>query len=99
MLRTTQSLEKMTGTITSVEFEELTSLDLRRCAGVGDIVEGMRRCAFGARMLGEAAATIHQMILSTKRPIIIYDGPERSPLGLLMGRFVTKEWCARMVLP
>jgi deoxyhypusine synthase len=82
-----------------VEFEELKSLDLHRCASVGDIVGGMRGCAFGARMLGEAAATIHQMIISKKRPIVIYDGPERSPLSLLLRRFVTKEWCARMVLP
>ena len=99
MLRTTQSSEKKRGTVTSVEFEELKSLDLRRCASVGDIVAGMRGCAFGARMLGEAAATIHQMFLAKKRPIVIYDGAQRTPLALLLRRFVKNQWCARMVLP
>ncbi len=66
---------------------------------MGDIVAGMRGCAFGARMLGEAATTIHEMIRSKKKPILIYDGLEQSPLGRLLRRFVKNQWCARMVLP
>ena len=81
------------------QFEELKSLDLRRCASVGDIVEGMRYCAFGARMLGEVAATIHQMILAKKKPLLIYDGVADSPLGRLLRQFVKKQWCSRLMLP
>ena len=72
---------------------------MRQCKSVGDIVEGMRYCAFGARMLGEVAATIHQMILAKKKPILIFDGLERSPLGRLLRQFVKNQWCARLVLP
>ena len=39
----------------TLQFEELKSLDLQTCASVGDIVDGLRYCAFGARMLGEVA--------------------------------------------
>jgi hypothetical protein len=45
-----------------IEFEELRSLDLRACATVGDIINAMRFCAFGARMLGEVAHTILEMV-------------------------------------
>jgi len=82
-----------------VEFEELKSLDLRRCATVGDIVDGMRRCAFGARMLGEAARTIHEMVTSKRKPVVIYSGLKNSALGLLLQKFVKNQWCARIVLP
>ncbi len=80
-------------------FEELKSLDLRKCRTVGDIVDGMRYCAFGARMLGEVARTIHEMVTGRKKPILIYDGLERAPLGLLLRRFVENRWCAKLFLP
>lgn len=83
----------------TAKFEALKSLDLRKCATVGAIVEGMRYCAFGARMLGEAAATIHEMIASKDKPILIYDGPDNSPLGLLLKNFVRNKWCGGIVLP
>jgi deoxyhypusine synthase len=83
----------------ALKFEELKSLDLRRCASVGDIVEGMRFCAFGARMLGEVAGTIHQMIATKERPVVIYDGAEDSPLGLLLRKFVGHRWCRKIILP
>ena len=82
-----------------MEFEELKSLDLRRCATVGDIVDGMRRCAFGARMLGEVARTIHEMVTSKRKPVVIYGGLRNSALGLLLQKFVKSRWCARIVLP
>jgi deoxyhypusine synthase len=85
--------------VKDLPFEELKSLDLRKCRTVGDIVDGMRYCAFGARMLGEVATTIHEMVTSRKRPILIYDGLEKSPLGLLLRRFVENRWCAKLVLP
>ncbi len=82
-----------------MNFEELKSLDLRKCATVGDIVDGMRYCAFGARMLGEVACTIQAMIAAKKKPVLIYSGLENSPLGRLLHKFVGNKWCDRIVLP
>jgi deoxyhypusine synthase len=83
----------------NLPFEELKSLDLQKCATVADIVDAMRYCAFGARMLGEVARTIEQMIAKKKKPVLIYSGLEDSPLGRLLRRFVTNKWCNRVVLP
>jgi deoxyhypusine synthase len=85
--------------VKSPQFEELKSLDLRQCASVGDIVGAMRYCAFGARMLGEVAGTIRQMILAKDKPLLIYGGLEHSPLGLLLREFVNKKWCRKLLLP
>src|SRR5947208_16999399 len=59
----------------------------------------MRFCAFGARMLGEAAKTIHEMIAAKRKPILIYSGLPDSPLGLCLKKFVANRWCARILLP
>ena len=74
-------------------------MDLRACATVADIVGAMRYCAFGARMLGEVAATIHEMITAKEKPIMIYGGLADSPLGLLLRKFVDNRWCRRLILP
>jgi deoxyhypusine synthase len=81
------------------EFEELKSLNLRECATVGEIVSGMRNCAFGARMLGEVAHTIRQMIESNEKQIIIYDGAEEAPLGSRLREFVKNKWAQKIVRP
>jgi deoxyhypusine synthase len=83
----------------TLKFEELKSLDLQRCATVADIVDGMRFCAFGARMLGEAARTIRTMIATKNKPVLIYSGLENSPLGRLLRKFVDNKWCDRIMLP
>ena len=62
-------------------FEELKSLDLQKCDSVGEIVSAMRYCAFGARMLGEVAHTIFEMVTAQDKPILIYSGIADSPLG------------------
>jgi deoxyhypusine synthase len=85
--------------VKTLSFEELKSLDLRRCESVAEIVEGMRYCAFGARMLGEVAHTLHQMITAKRKPILVYDGLPNSPLGQLLRKFVENDWCRSMVLP
>jgi deoxyhypusine synthase len=82
-----------------LHFEELKSLDLRKCATVGDIVDGMRSCAFGARMLGEVARTMETMIAGKKKPVLIYSGLETSALGHLLRQFVKNRWCDRMLIP
>jgi deoxyhypusine synthase len=83
----------------SSDFQELKSLDLSQCGSVGDIVDAMRYCAFGARMLGEAARTIHQMVTARRKPVLIYGGLEQSPLGRLLKGFVRKGWCAKILRP
>jgi len=85
--------------VKTLQFEELKSLDLRQCETVGDIVNGMRYCAFGARMLGEVANTIREMASAGEKPIIIYDGVKTSALGQLLQQFVAKRWCKRIVRP
>jgi deoxyhypusine synthase len=82
-----------------LKFEALKSLDLAQCGTVADIVDGMRHCAFGARMLGEVARTIQAMIASKKKPILIYSGLEDSPLGRLLRQFVKNQWFDRIVIP
>jgi deoxyhypusine synthase len=96
MLRTQKKMKKAA---TSLNFEELKSLDLRARSSVGEIVDGMRDCAFGARMLGEVVRTIHEMITAKKKPILIYDGLETSRLRLLLKEFVTKKWFERITTP
>jgi deoxyhypusine synthase len=82
-----------------LEFEELRSLDLRACSTVGDIINAMRFCAFGARMLGEVARTILEMVTAKPKPTIVYSGLPDSPLGLLLKKFVEKDWCRKLILP
>jgi deoxyhypusine synthase len=81
------------------QLEELRSLDLQKCNSVGDIVNAMRYCAFGARMLGEVAHTIFEMVTAKDKPILIYSGIADAPLGLLLKKFVSNQWCRRIVLP
>ncbi len=80
-------------------FEELRSLDLQKCNSVGDIVNAMRYCAFGARMLGEVAHTIFEMVTAKDKPILIYSGIADAPLGLLLKKFISNRWCRRIMLP
>ncbi len=80
-------------------FEELKSLDLQKCDSVGEIVSAMRYCAFGARMLGEVAHTIFEMVTAQDKPILIYSGIADSPLGLLLKKFVANKWCRQIMLP
>jgi hypothetical protein len=66
-----------------LQFEELKSLVLQNFACVVDILDAMLYCAFGARMLGEVAHTIHQMVEAKEKPILIFDGIADSPRGAL----------------
>src|SRR5438132_598287 len=64
-----------------------------------DCLRLKRLCVFGARMLGEVAKTIHEMITSKKKPILIYSGLANSLLGLLLQKFVANKWCRKIILP
>ena len=83
----------------ALPFEELKSLDLQQCESVGDIVAGLRTCAFGARMLGEVAHTIHEMAAAKEKPLLIYDGFEEAPLGRLLKQFVANRWFRKIIRP
>jgi deoxyhypusine synthase len=72
---------------------------LRACATVGDIIDAMRFCAFGARMLGEVSHTILEMVTAKSKPTIVYSGLPDSPLGSLLKKFVEKGWCRKLILP
>ena len=98
-LRVTKQSYFLTKTVKAAKFEELKSLDLGACATVGDIVQGLRYCAFGGRMLGEVANTIYQMATAQKKPLIIFDGVADSALGALLKQFVARSWCRRILLP
>jgi deoxyhypusine synthase len=89
----------MKNPVKPLKFEELRSLDLGKCETVGDIVNGMRYCAFGARMLGEVANTIREMATAKDKPILIYSGMPSTPLGVLLKKFVANGWCRQLMLP
>lgn len=79
--------------------EALEPLDLSRCKSVGEIVEAMSRCSFGARMLGEVASTLTAWIQSGRRPHLIYDGGPGSPLAHLLLNMVEKKWFRSLATP
>lgn len=76
--------------------EKLQLLNLRECATVGQLVDAMSRCSFGARMLGNVAATLTKWVQEEPRPIIVYDGRLESLLGRELALFVRRKWFCSM---
>jgi deoxyhypusine synthase len=74
-----------------LKLQALELLDLGKCRTVGEIVDGMSRCAFGARMLGEVAATLTGWCGEGRKPAIIYDGLPTSALGKLLGKRLVQK--------
>ncbi|HBT81174.1 hypothetical protein A2757_02245 [Candidatus Giovannonibacteria bacterium RIFCSPHIGHO2_01_FULL_48_47] len=84
----------------NLKLEELIPLDLRKHQTVGEIVvEGMRFCSFGARMLGEVAHTLTGECRKSLKPFLIYDGKPESPLGRLLQEMVDKKWFCDLITP
>lgn len=80
--------------------EPLGLLDLSRLNTVGQIVDGMSRCSFGARMLGEVAETL--VGWATKEPdrsYIVFDGWPETRLSRLLIRMVDRRWFRCVVAP
>ena len=73
-----------------LNLQPLELLNLGKCHTVSDIVDGMSRCAFGARMLGEVAATLTIWCAQTTTPALIFDGLPSSALGKLLNSLVKK---------
>jgi deoxyhypusine synthase len=57
------------------QLEPLELIDIKKCVTVGETVRQMEKAAIGARMIGEAAATIANWVESGKTPQIILDNP------------------------
>jgi deoxyhypusine synthase len=74
-----------------LNLKPLELLDLGKCQTVSDIVDGMSRCAFGARMLGEVAATLATWCAQPAKPLLIYDGIPASPLGKLLSKHLVQK--------
>lgn len=55
------------------QMEKLVPLDLSKTHTVSEIVDGMSRCSFGARMLGEVAKTLTDWTSSGRRPYVVSD--------------------------
>lgn len=72
--------------------QPLEPLDLLKYETVGDLVDAMSRCAFGARMLGEVAQVLSEWIASGHKPLILYNGRIDTPLYELLGTFVKRGW-------
>ncbi len=82
-----------------LKLEPLELLDLSKCSSVSDIVGAMSRCSFGARMLGEVAATLTEWIASGRPPLCIYDGKSDTPLGQLLQSMIRRKWLLGMMTP
>lgn len=75
-----------------LNLQPLELLDLGKCNTVSQIVDGMSRCAFGARMLGEVAAKLTAWCSEPRKPALIFDGMPTTPLGKLLSKqLVQKE--------
>ena len=79
-----------------MKLEELKPLDLQKCKTVADIVEGMRYCAFGARMLGDVTKSISEEIEHQRKPLIVYDGKEVNGKEIKITPYVNDELKARL---
>lgn len=77
--------------------EELTPLDLREIHTVGELVDAMRFCSFGARMLGETAATLTQKIRAHNPPLLIYDYERKGLLSALLKNMENNGWFSEMM--
>ena len=82
-----------------MSFQELELLDLRKRRTVSEIVDGLSRCSFGARMLGEAADTLCAWASAPRKPLLVYDGLGASPVGRLLARMVDRGWFSALQSP
>ena len=86
-----------------MKMEKLEPLDLRKCKTVGDIVAGMEKCSFGARMLGEVTRKIVKWTQEDPAPIIIFDGRTDNAFGALLHYMDSKKgnkgWFSRIMRP
>lgn len=70
----------------------LSPIDLSDCGDVNDIVTAMEKCSFGARMLGEAAATLTRWFSAKDRPVMVCTESPTSPVGRMATKFKRRGW-------
>ena len=76
----------------------LEPLDVATKETIGQLVDGMSRCSFGARMLGDVAATLTEWASNPlKRACIIYDGKPHTPLGELLQQMLANGWFSALI--
>jgi deoxyhypusine synthase len=73
------------------KMQKLEPLNLAKCATVGELVDGMSRCSFGARMLGDVAATLVKWATAKEKAVIIFGGDLRV-FGPLLQEATKKGW-------
>jgi deoxyhypusine synthase len=79
--------------MSTLNLEPLELLDLSKCNTVNDIVRGMNKCSFGARMLGEVADTLEKMVQCQRKPYVVYEGSPDSQLSKLISKMTyDKHW-------
>jgi deoxyhypusine synthase len=81
------------------KLEALELLDLGKTNTIGQIIDGLSRCSFGARMLGEVCNSICEMIQSGNPAVVIYDGRQDSPLGKLLEQIRRNGWIQKVIYP
>lgn len=81
------------------DLRPLQMLDLSRCGTLAEVLDGMSRCSFGARMLGEAAATLSRWCSEQRKPVAVYDGSLESPLGGLLRSMLADGLLYRIMRP
>jgi len=79
------------------DLQALELLDLRKCATVRDIISGMSKCAFGARMLGEVLLSIEGFLNNNSPPLLIFDGKLSTSLGNLLKKMVEERFFSRLL--
>ncbi len=82
-----------------IKLEELELLDLAKKETVAQIIDGLSKCSFGARMLGEVCSSIYEMLKAGKEAVVIYDGKDKTPLRSLLEKMQQKGWLRSVVLP
>lgn len=77
------------GSWKNLGLEPLELLDLNKRRTIGEVVEGMALCSFGARCLGEVAATLVGWVETDSLPSVVFDGEPFSPLDRVLHDMVT----------
>jgi deoxyhypusine synthase len=77
--------------------ESLELLDLAKCGTVAELVEGMRKCSFGARMLGEAVATIASWIKEGAPPFVVYDRKIQKNVSIILESMRSRGFVKRIM--
>ena len=78
----------------------LKPLDIEKCPTVAQTVEQMEHCSIGAQTIGEVAGTLTELAQMARKPVLVYDGSHKTPLGKLLRRMAReKQWFSDILRP